>query len=142
MIKKIGCVEIPVSNMVNAVAFYEKVLGLEKTYEHPVWTAFNVGGTSFALAASGTKRGNRETRVCTSCSLCALRYATSKMKLDKEAPTAISITYFEVENLDEMYQKLKDRGVQFITKPKKQGWGGKTAIMLDPDKNIIVLSQM
>jgi len=142
MIKKIGCVEIPVSNMTDAVAFYEKVLGFEKTYEHPVWTAFNVGGTLFALAASGTKKGSERTKICTSCSLCALRYATSKMKLDKEAPTAISIIYFEVENLDEVYQKLKDRSVQFITEPKKQGWGGKTVIMLDPDKNIIVLSQM
>ena len=142
MIKKIGCVEIPVSNMTDAVAFYEKVLGFEKTYEHPVWTAFNIGGTLFALAASGTKKGRERTKICTSCSLCALRYATSKMKLDKEAPTAISIIYFEVENLDEVYQKLKDRSVQFITEPKKQGWGGKTVIMLDPDKNIIVLSQM
>jgi uncharacterized glyoxalase superfamily protein PhnB len=59
----------------------------------------------------------------------------------REAPTAIFIIYFEVENLDEIYQKLKDQGVQFITKPKKQAWGGKTAIMLDPDKNIIILSQ-
>jgi predicted enzyme related to lactoylglutathione lyase len=142
MIRKIGCIEIPVSNMADAVAFYEKVLGFEKTYEHPVWTAFNVGGTSFALAASGTKRGNKVTSVCTSCSLCAFRYATSKMKLDREAPTAISIIYFEVGNLDEAYQKLKDRGVQFITEPRKQGWGGKTAMMLDPDKNIIVLSEM
>jgi len=142
MIKKIGCVEIPVSNMTDAVAFYEKVLELEKTYEHPVWTAFNIGGTLFALAASGTKKGRERTKICTSCSLCALRYANSKMKLDKEAPTAISIIYFEVENLDEVYQKLKDQGVQFITEPKKQGWGGKTVIMLDPDKNIIVLSQM
>jgi len=56
------------------------------------------------------------------------------MKLDKEAPTALSIIYFEVENLDEMYEKLKDHGVQFISEPKKQGWGGKTAIMLDPTR--------
>jgi predicted enzyme related to lactoylglutathione lyase len=141
MIRKIGCVEIPVSNMTDAVAFYEKVLGLEKTYEHPVWTAFDVGGTSFALAASGTKKGSEKAKICTSCSLCALRYVDSKMKLDKEAPTSISIIYFGVENLDEMHQTLKDRGVQFITEPKKQGWGGRTAMMLDPDKNILILSQ-
>jgi predicted enzyme related to lactoylglutathione lyase len=142
MIKNIGCVEIPVSNMAAAVAFYEKVLGLKKTYEHPAWTSFNVGGTSFALAASGTKGSVRGTRVCTSCSSCVLRYAVSKMKPNKEAPTAMSVLYFEVENLDESYRKLRDQGVQFVAEPEKQGWGGRTAIMLDPDKNIIVLSQV
>jgi hypothetical protein len=29
---------------------------------------------------------------------------------------------------------------EFIAEPKEQGWGGRTAVMLDPDNNIIVLS--
>jgi catechol 2,3-dioxygenase-like lactoylglutathione lyase family enzyme len=57
MIQRIGCMEIPVSNMEESVDFYENVLGLKKTYEYPVWTSFDIGGTSFALAASGTKGG-------------------------------------------------------------------------------------
>ncbi len=141
MIKRIGCVELPVSDMKRAVAFYQNTLGLKKTYEHPVWTAFDVGGTRFALAASGTKRSRKGAKLCTSCSLCVLRYAAGKMKHDREAPTATSVLYFEVENLDETYGILKEKGVEFLTEPKEQGWGGRTAIMLDMDNNIIVLSE-
>ena len=137
MIKGVGCVEIPVSDMDRAVAFYEDVLGLKKTYVHPVWTSFDVGGVSFAVAASGTKKGGK---VCTSCSLCVLRYAAGKMRMDREVPNATSVLYFEVENLDDVYRKLKEQGVKFIAEPREQGWGGRTAVMLDPDDNIIVLS--
>lgn len=55
-IKKIGCIQIPVSNIKKAVAFYERVLGLKKTYENPVWTSFEVRGVTFALAVSGTRK--------------------------------------------------------------------------------------
>ena len=141
MIKKIGCIEIPVSDMKNAVAFYENVLGLKKVYEHPVWTSFDVGGVSLALAASGTKGSKKGAKACTSCSLCVLRYVAGMMKQGREAPTATSVLYFEVENLSEVYEKLKEEGVKFITEPQDQGWGGRTAVMLDRDNNILVLSE-
>ena len=140
MIKKFGCTEVPVSDMKKAVAFYENVLGLEKTYENPVWTSFDVGGVWFALAASGTKKSENDAKLCMSCSLCVLRYAAGKMKQNREAPTATSVIYLGVENLNETHKKLKGQGVKFVTEPKEQGWGGKTAVMLDPDNNILVLS--
>ena len=139
MIKGIGCVEIPVSDMERSVAFYEKVLGLQKEYENPVWTSFDVGGTSFALAASGTKGSKEGAKVCKSCSLCVLRFASGGLKQD--VPTVTSVIYLEVENLDVAYSKLKENGITFITEPKKQGWGGRSAVMLDPDKNILVLTE-
>jgi len=141
MINKIGCVEIPVSNMEKSAAFYEKILGLKKTYEHPVWTSFDIGGVSFALAAAGTK-GDKKGERCNSCHMCVLRYAAGKEETSKDNPSATSVIYLGVENLDESYRRLKDQGVRFITEPRKQGWGGRTAVMLDPDKNIIVLSQV
>jgi len=139
MIKRIGCIEIPVSNMKKAVAFYENVLGLKKAYEHPVWTSFDVGGTPFALAAAGTKQGDEKAETCTSCSLCVLRFSTGKLKQD--VPTAISVLYLDVENLDTVYGDLKEKGVKFITEPTEQAWGRRTAVMLDPDKNILVLTE-
>jgi predicted enzyme related to lactoylglutathione lyase len=139
MIKGIGCVEIPVFDMRKSVAFYENVLGLKKVYGHPVWTSFDVGGTTFALAASGTKGIREGAEVCESCSLCVLRFASGGLK--RNAPTATSIIYLEVENLDVAYSRLKESGVKFVTEPKKQGWGGRTAVMLDPDKNILVLTE-
>jgi len=139
MIKRISCIEIPVSDMERAVAFYENVLGLKKAYEHPVFTSFDVGGTLFGLAASGTKGSKEGAKICNSCSLCVLKFAAGKLKQD--APTATSVIYLNVENLDEVYARLKEKGVKFLTEPKKQAWGDKTAIMLDPDKNILVLHQ-
>jgi len=136
MIKKIGCVEIPVSDMKRSVAFYEELLGLKKSYEHPVWTSFDIEGTMFALAVSGTKEGKKDD-LCKSCSPCLLRLSGEL----KDIPTTVSVIYLAVENIDETYRKLKDKGVEFITEPKTQGWGGKTAVMLDPDKNIIALTQ-
>ncbi|MFW9986790.1 MAG: VOC family protein [Candidatus Odinarchaeota archaeon] len=73
MIKNVSCVEIPVADMQRAVAFYEKILKLNKTYEHPVWTAFSLGGTTFALAASGTKNQMEKDEICKSCALCVHR---------------------------------------------------------------------
>lgn len=64
------------------------------------------------------------------------------MKKDKEAPAATSFICFEVEDLDETYRHLKDRDVAFVTEPREQGWGGRTAAMLDPNNNIIVLSEV
>lgn len=139
MIQKFGCIEIPVSNMEESVGFYENVLGLNKTYEHPVWTSFDIGGTSFALAASGTKGSEKGAKICKSSSPCVLRFAASKR--DKEAPTATSLIYLAVEDLDSIYGELREKGVEFIAKPKEQAWGGRTAVMLDPDSNILVLTQ-
>ncbi|MGB9693652.1 MAG: VOC family protein, partial [Fervidobacterium sp.] len=120
MIKRVGCIEVPVSDMGRAVAFYENVLGLKKVYEHPVWTSFDVGGVLFALAASGTKGEDKGRKECRSCSLCVLRYVAGLTKEGKGKPTSTTILYFGAENLDEVYTKLKAQGVKFISEPKVQ----------------------
>jgi len=63
------------------------------------------------------------------------------MKQDKEAPSASSGIYFEVENLDATYRKLRELGVNFVTEPETRGWGDRTAMMLDPDNNVIALTE-
>ena len=141
MIKGISCIEVPVSDMARSVDFYENVLDLKKTYEHPVWTSFDIGGTSFAVATSGTKGKQDGTEPCRSCHLCVLRFGAGNIKQAKEAPAATSVIYLAVEDLDSTYRRLKEKGVEFIGEPKPQAWGGKTAPMLDPDKNILVLAQ-
>lgn len=140
MINKINCIEIPVSNMVKSLTFYEEVLGLEKSYEHPTWTSFEIKGTSLALAVSGTKVGNKDEKICRSCALCVLRY-TASQEQQQGNPTACSVIYLSVGDLDGYYQELVEKGVKFIGEPREQAWGGKTAVMLDPDQNVLVLSE-
>jgi catechol 2,3-dioxygenase-like lactoylglutathione lyase family enzyme len=140
MLRKVNCIEIPVSNMVESVAFYEEVLGLDRSYDHPVWTSFDIGGTSFALAASGTKGIQEDAEICRSCTPCVLRYAASQDQ-QKGKPTASCVIYLSVDNLEGVYQALKDKGVRFLSGPHEQAWGSKTAVMLDPDLNILVLTE-
>jgi catechol 2,3-dioxygenase-like lactoylglutathione lyase family enzyme len=40
-----------------------------------------------------------------------------------------------VDDVDKAYQDLKDKGVGFVTEPKDQPWGGRTATFADPDGN-------
>ena len=141
LINKLNCIELPISDMKRSVDFYENILGLKKTYEHPVWTSFDLGGISIALAVSGTKTLKESSDICKSCSFCVLRFAKNKMKYNKGAPTATSVIYLETNNLENEYKELKEKGVNFITEPKEQEWGGKTVVFLDPDNNILVLTQ-
>lgn len=142
MIVKIGCIEVPVSDMERAVGFYENVLGLKKNYEHPVWTSFDVGGTNFALARSGTKKGGKARKVCTSCSMCVFRHEARRADPGKGQVSVSSAIYLGVDKLDEFCATLKGKGVRFLAEPKEQSWGGRTAVIQDPDDNLVVLSQL
>ncbi len=46
-----------------------------------------------------------------------------------------------VDDVDDAYKKLKEKGVKFATEPKDQYWGGRTATFSDPDENMFVLVQ-
>ena len=46
---------------------------------------------------------------------------------------------FEVDDLDQTYEELTGRGVEFSMAPTDQPWGGKLALMLDPAGNVYYL---
>ena len=41
-----------------------------------------------------------------------------------------------VDDVDKAYQNLKNKGLKFVTEPRDQLWGGRTAPFLDPDGNL------
>jgi lactoylglutathione lyase len=45
-------------------------------------------------------------------------------------------SFAEVDDVDETYRKLKEKGVQFVKDPALQPWGQKTAYFTDPDGHI------
>lgn len=47
--------------------------------------------------------------------------------------------FMRVANVDEEYKTLKEKGVQFLTEPKNQYWGGRTAKLVDPDGNKFII---
>jgi len=44
-----------------------------------------------------------------------------------------------VDDVDEAYETFKKKGVKFVTEPKDQHWGGRTAEFTDPDGNRFIL---
>ena len=50
-------------------------------------------------------------------------------------------SFSESKNIDQDYQQLKAKGVQFIREPKTQPWGQKTAYFTDPDGNVWEIQQ-
>lgn len=54
-------------------------------------------------------------------------------------PKAELQIYMTVANVDDEYKTLKEKGVQFITEPKDQYWGGRTVTFKDPDGNKFIL---
>ena len=47
--------------------------------------------------------------------------------------------FLQVEDVDKAYKSLKKKGVKFLTEPKDQLWGGRTATLADPDGNMFTL---
>jgi catechol 2,3-dioxygenase-like lactoylglutathione lyase family enzyme len=47
--------------------------------------------------------------------------------------------YLLVDDVDVAYKTLKDKGVEFVTEPKDQFWGGRTATFVDSDGNKFIL---
>ncbi|MED1865031.1 VOC family protein [Fictibacillus nanhaiensis] len=88
-IQKVGQVAVPVLDITRSIHFYKDVLGLQ--------LLFNTDNMAF-LNCNG------------------LRILLSLPEKD-EYTKASSIIYFQVENITEAYEELKDRGVAFIDSP-------------------------
>jgi predicted enzyme related to lactoylglutathione lyase len=58
--------------------------------------------------------------------------------LDPDPKAELSI-FVRVASVDDEYKTLKEKGVQFLTEPKDQYWGGRTAKFTDPDGNKFIL---
>ncbi|MDO6676309.1 VOC family protein [Tenacibaculum sp. 1_MG-2023] len=66
--------------------------------------------------------------------------ATFSIHQVEKMPKVEGITlYFEDENLDELVEKLQEKGIQFTQLPKNQTWLWREAHLLDPDGNKLIL---
>jgi len=54
-------------------------------------------------------------------------------------PKGKFMMFLLVDDVDEAYKTFKDKGVKFVTEPKDQYWGGRTAEFADPDGNKFIL---
>jgi len=54
-------------------------------------------------------------------------------------PKGRFMVFLLVDDTDEAYRIYREKGVKFVTEPKDQYWGGRTAEFADPDGNKFIL---
>lgn len=116
MIKNIWCVTFYVSDLKKATKFYEKILGLEKKYEYPSYVGFECGGVEIGLIPK-LPEGQRV------------------------SPLSPSVEFL-ADDVEEVYNELKNKGVKFSRELHNEPWGGRQATFTDPDGNILEIAQI
>jgi methylmalonyl-CoA/ethylmalonyl-CoA epimerase len=86
---QIGQISVTVKDVARAVAFYREVLGLQYLFEAPRMAFFDCGGVRLFL----------------------------DIPEQPEFDHPSSTLYFAVDNIEETYASLVDRGVEFIGEP-------------------------
>ena len=114
MIKGIWSITLYVSDLERAKNFYEQILGLSKKYEYSSYVGFQCGGIEIGLIPKENLRIRK---------------------------VGVSIQFF-VDGVDEVYGKLKAKGVEFMVEPHDEPWGGREAKFYDPDGNVLELTQI
>lgn len=115
---KIAYVNVFVSDLSRALAFYKDALGLSVQFSSPEHGYASVAAGDIRL---GLAVPNREQAELTG------------------RHTGIGI---EVANLEGEYLRLSELGVTFTMPPTKQPWGGFMALVSDPDGNVFYLDQV
>jgi predicted enzyme related to lactoylglutathione lyase len=115
---QIAYVNVHVSQLSSAVAFYRDVLGLTPGFvdEEHGYASFSAGPISLGLAAVGP-----------------------------DQPELLGVhtgVGFSVEDLEAEHGRLADLGVGFPMAPTRQPWGGFMALMADPDGNVFYLDEI
>lgn len=93
-----------VADMDRAVKFYRDVLGLPLRFQSPGWSEFSTGETLLALHPASEKN-----------------------------PAGSVELGFNVINLEDFYQEMSAKGVQFSMPPTKQDFGSALAQFLDSE---------
>ena len=116
-ITRIWLTMIKVSDMDQALKFYNETLGLQIALDARGFNHAEVGPTE-PLAKIGL-------------------YATGKKSKRKKRTGIV----FDTDDIYTLYENLKKKGVKFTLKPTKMEWGGIVADFLDPDNNMLEVVQ-
>ena len=114
---KIGQISVVVKDLNRATAFYQTKLGLKHLHQAPSVSIFDCGGVTLLL---------------------------SLPEKDNEAPS--SVIYFDVSDIQQAFQSLSGRGVEFVGRPHVVGQLGNmdvwVAIFRDSEGNMMGLRSM
>jgi len=122
---KLNNIRLLVSDFDKCFSFYKDTLGLECKQGSigDVYASFNIGLPS-VLALFRSDLMNMA--------------INSNVVLNNEANQDKFVIVIEVDKVDESYEQLKSKGIDFITEPKDMpDWGIRVAHFRDPESNLI-----
>jgi catechol 2,3-dioxygenase-like lactoylglutathione lyase family enzyme len=127
MLLKFTHTRLLVANFKGCFLFYRDLLGFEVTWgsESDVYAEFKAGEVTLDLFAR---------------SLMATVVSMEQVPPYASCQDRVALI-FAVENVDEAYQTLRQRGAIFMTEPIDQPeWGVRTAHFRDPDGNLLEIN--
>ncbi len=65
--------------------------------------------------------------------------STFSIQKIENKPASSTTVYFEIEDLDNLVEELKNKGFKFKENPSDKNWGWREAKLLDPDENVICI---
>lgn len=110
-----------VNDFEKSLDFYKSILGLEVNSVNNKFADFKLNGTSLAIFQKDE--------------------ATQMFPAKYMKSGGGSVIAFQVKNIDKSCTDLKLKGIEIIEGPKTTPWGQKVAYFLDPDLNIIEISE-
>ncbi|QIR39877.1 VOC family protein [Tolypothrix sp. PCC 7910] len=113
-----------VSNYKDTFLFYRDLLGLNLDWgdEKSGYAEFSTGSIQIAVLKKELMA----------------QVIPGENQLSSSASQDKTTLIFAVDNVDEVYQKLKDHNTQLVTPPTdRSDWGIRTAHFRDPDGNLI-----
>lgn len=115
---QISYVNVFVSDLAEATAFYRDLLGLGLQFSSPEhgYASFSAGGVRLGVAVPGSEQSQLRGR-----------------------HTGVG---FAVPDLEAEHARLLGLGVHFTMPPTKQPWGGFMAMFSDADGNVFYLDQV
>ena len=117
-LSKVGQISIRAKDLDRATLFYRDKLGLKHLHRAPSLSVFDCGGVTLLLSLPESPAFDHPG----------------------------SIIYFDVEDIQEAFKALSDRGVSFVEKPNKAGRLGNVdvwiAIFRDSEDNMMGLRSM
>ncbi len=116
MIKGIAGVIIWTANVERLGGFYRDVLDMKPVSQRDGFMAFQFGNLRLTISDH------------------------SEIKDDAKDPLRIMVN-LAVDDIHSAYQRLREKGVEFLREPEKEHWGGYVATFKDPDGNVLQLLQ-